>query len=77
MAVIIKGTDFLRFLDDALDKMRVNLWEYEEFHGEEHLADMRRMNPMDAFLYGVARGKVDMLEDLRLTMVDKLNEQRD
>jgi hypothetical protein len=55
---------FTEFMDDLVDGCQDNVYQYEEFH-EGRLADIRNLQPMDAYLYGVANGKLDMAVALR------------
>lgn len=58
--------DVLDHLDDLIDEAQDNLSTYEEFDGEMfQLADFRKMQPFDAFLYGIANGKKDQLEEIK------------
>lgn len=71
--MIINGTEFLAFLDQLVDQAQINVWEYEEFH-EDRLADIRSMPALDAFLYGIASGKLQVLEDLRTMVKERIGE---
>jgi hypothetical protein len=62
---------FIEYLDDLARKERENVDEYENFHGNK-LADIRSLDPMDSFLYGVASGKLSMAEDLRDLVVEMM-----
>ena len=62
--MLIDGEKFLIFLDDLLEQAEVNIADYEEFHGDR-LAHIPSMAPMDAFLYGVASGKLQQLEYIK------------
>jgi hypothetical protein len=55
---------FTEFLDDLVDACQDNVDQYEEFH-QGNLADIRKLEPMDSFLYGLASGKLDMVVSLR------------
>jgi hypothetical protein len=55
---------FTEFLDNLVDACQDNVDEYEGFY-EGHLADIRRLDSMDAFMYGLASGKLDMAISLR------------
>lgn len=67
--------DVLDFLDDLLDEAQDNLTSYEEFDGDKfQLADFRKMEPFDAFLYGVANGKRDQLEFIKALVESKVEE---
>jgi hypothetical protein len=59
-----KQMSLMEFLDDVVEKAQLNVYEYEEFH-ENKLADFRKWDSKDIFLYGVASGKLDMAKDLR------------
>jgi hypothetical protein len=54
----------IEFLDDLIEKAQLNVYDYEEFHTNK-LADIRKMDPMDSFLYGVATGKLDVARNMR------------
>lgn len=55
---------FLEYLDDIVDKAQANVEDYEAFH-DKKLADIRNMQPLDAFLYGVASGKLEASRSIR------------
>jgi hypothetical protein len=64
---------FVEYLDDLVEKAQTNIDEYEGFHGNK-LADFRKLESFDAFLYGVASGKLDTLKNMRgivLEMMDR------
>ena len=71
--MIIKGEEFLAFLDQLVDQAQINVWDYEEFH-EDRLANIRDMNPMDSFLYGIATGKLQQVEYLRDMVAERIKE---
>ena len=57
--------DVIDYLDSLIEEAEDNLKTYEEFDGEKfQLYDFRKMEPFDAFLYGVANGKKDVLDML-------------
>ena len=58
--MLIDGEKLLDFIDELIKQAQVNVADYEEFHGDK-LADIPRLPPLDAFLYGVASGKLDQL----------------
>lgn len=60
---------FLEYIDDLVDKAQANVDDYEHFH-DKRLADMRKMDPMDSFLYGVASGKLEATKNLRDVIVE-------
>jgi hypothetical protein len=74
--MIIDAEKYLAFLDGLITKAQVNVLEYEEFH-EDRLANIPAMDPMDSFLYGVASGKLDQLEYLRMLMETRMQELGD
>jgi hypothetical protein len=55
---------FLEYLEDLVDKAQANVEDYEIFY-DKKLADLRNMNSVDSFLYGVASGKLDAVKHLR------------
>ena len=59
-------------LQELLDQMLVdeleNLQDYGDEFGAETLQDPRKMQPFDAYLYGVAQGKRDMIEYISLML---------
>lgn len=68
---------FTEFLDDLVDACQDNVDQYEDFH-EGHLADIRKLDAMDAFLYGLASGKLDMalyLRDLVTELLVRFNNE--
>lgn len=71
--MIIDGDKFLAFLDELIGKAQVNVYDYEEFY-QDRLANIPKMQPMDAFLYGVASGKLDQLEYLRTLVETRIEE---
>ena len=71
--MVIDTEKFLAFLDELISKAQINVWEYEEFH-EDKLAHIPSMNPLDSFLYGVASGKLDQLEYLRMMVESRMEE---
>jgi hypothetical protein len=71
--MIIDGEKFLAFLDDLISKAQVNVFDYEEFY-EDRLANIPEMQPTDAFLYGVASGKLDQLDYLRQLVESRMEE---
>ena len=62
---------FIEYLEEQVDKAEENVQEYETFH-DKRLADLRNMNPTDAFLYGVASGKLAMIKDLRDLIIEMM-----
>jgi hypothetical protein len=62
--VVIDSEKYLIFLEELIEKARVNVLDYEEVY-EDHLANIPKLPPLDAFLYGVASGKLQQLEYLR------------
>lgn len=62
--MIVDGKKLLFFLEDLANQARSNVLEYEEFHGN-NLANIKIMNPMDSFLYGVASGKLQQIQYLQ------------
>lgn len=63
---------FTEYLDDLVDKAQANVDEYETFH-DKRLADIRNMLPLDAFLYGVASGKLETLRNLRDLIIELMD----
>jgi hypothetical protein len=59
--MLIESDKFLEFLDNLIEQAQANVYDYEEFY-EDRIADIRKMQPMDAFLYGVATGKLQQVE---------------
>lgn len=59
--MLIESNKFLEFLEELINQAQLNVYDYEEFY-EDRIADMRKMQPMDAFLYGVATGKLQQAE---------------
>ena len=59
-----KPQTLIEFLDDLVEKAQLNVYEYEEFH-QDRLADIRKMDPFDSFLYGIATGKLDVATGMR------------
>jgi hypothetical protein len=55
---------FLEFINMLLTKAEHNIHTWEEV-GVNRMADFRKMDPWDAFLYGVASGKKDQLDYLK------------
>ena len=53
--MLIDAEKFLDFLENIIQQTQSNVYEYEDFHGN-HLAHIPSMDPMDAFLYGIASG---------------------
>ena len=54
----------IEFLDGLIEKAQLNVYDYEEFHTNK-LADIRKLDPLDAFLYGIATGKLDTARNMR------------
>ena len=71
--MLIDAKKYLDLLDDLIEQAQSNVWEYEEFH-ENKLANIPAMSSMDAFLYGVASGKLQQLEYLRLQVEARLEQ---
>jgi hypothetical protein len=71
--MVIKGEEFLAFLDQLIDQAQINVWEYEEFY-EDKLAHIPSMSPIDSFLYGIASGKLQILEDLKTMVEERIKE---
>lgn len=67
--------EVLEFLDDLIEAAEDNLKSYEDFDGEIfHLANLKNMHSMEAFLYGVANGKKDQLQSLKDYVEAKVEE---
>jgi hypothetical protein len=64
-----KGQDLLDYLDAMVKKDKENVQEYEGFHRDK-LKDVRNLDPMDSFLYGIATGKLDRSISIRDLMKD-------
>lgn len=67
--MLVKSKKLLEFISTLIEQAQTNVYEYEEFY-EDRLADIRRMQPMDAFLYGVASGKLQQLEYIKQLIED-------
>ena len=52
------------YLDAVVEELQQNVNEYEMFH-DKKLLDIRKMEPFDSFLYGIATGKLAVAKDLR------------
>lgn len=63
---------FVEYLDNLVVKAEQNVAEYEAFH-DKKLADLRNMNSVDSFLYGVASGKLDATKHLRNLIVELMD----
>jgi len=61
--MLLESADLVIFLERLKEQAQVNVWDYEDFH-EDKLADIRNLQPVDAFLYGVASGKLQQVEYL-------------
>jgi hypothetical protein len=67
---------FLEFMDALVAEDQENVEDYEHFH-EDRLADIRKLAPMDAFLYGIATGKLDrsiFIRDLVKELMDQFGD---
>jgi hypothetical protein len=69
VVVQIDSEKYLDLLDDIHDQAKTNVEEYEGFH-QGRLANIRDMDPMDAFLYGIATGKLQQI-DYIIDMVEQ------
>ncbi len=65
---------FMDYLDELVNKAQLNVYDYEEFH-QDKLANIPSMKPIDAFLYGVASGKLEMAKHLRNLIEDLMEKQ--
>lgn len=75
ITININLEDVTDFLDDLIEAAQDNLKSYEDFDGEKfQLADFRKMDSWEAFLYGVANGKRDQLEHLKDYVEEKIEE---
>ena len=75
MELYVSSEDVLRFLEDTIFVEIEKLAMWEEFDGQEfQLADVRTMQPLDAFLYGIATGRKHMAEELLSYVEEQITE---
>ena len=73
VVVLIDGEKFLILLEEMIEQAQLNIWDYEEFH-QDNLANIPAMASMDAFLYGVASGKMQQLEYIKQMVETRMDE---
>ena len=71
--MLIDGDKFLIFLEELIEQAQANVWDYEEIHGNK-LANIPGMDSMDAFLYGVASGKLQQAEYMQQLVETRMEE---
>ena len=60
----MSSLSLIEYLGELVEKDKDNVKTYEDFH-ENKLANIRDMNPLDSFLYGVACGKLDRSREIK------------
>ena len=65
--MILDLEGFLEFINMLLVKAEQNIVTWEEV-GIDRMTDFRKLDPWDAFLYGVASGKKDQLDYLKMLL---------
>jgi hypothetical protein len=71
----VKAEEVLEYLENLIDEASENVATFEYYDGTTFkLADFRKMDPWDAFLYGIATGKKDQLELLYALIQQKIRQ---
>lgn len=73
--ITVKAEEVLEYLEDLIYEAASNVESFEQYDEDVFkLADFRKMDPWDAFLYGIATGKKDQLELLYTLIQNKIRE---
>lgn len=76
MIISVDIDEVFEFLEDMITEAQANLMSYEEFDSKFNrfkMTDIRQLEPFDAFLYGLANGKRDVVEALRLELEERVD----